>query len=84
MLQGSETGSEPTVSRTPKPGSIGRVTPYEAALEQLPSTYAQLLRLSDAGVSDAEICRQLDIEPEGLGPLLDIATRKLRKRLTDA
>jgi DNA-directed RNA polymerase specialized sigma24 family protein len=60
------------------------VTPYEVALEQLPSTYAQLLRLADAGTSEAEICRQLDVEPEGLEALLDIAARKLQNRLTDS
>jgi hypothetical protein len=57
------------------------VTPYEAALEQLPTTYARLLRLTGAGVSNAEICEQLEIEPEGLEPLLDLAERKLRSKL---
>lgn len=58
------------------------MTPYEAALEQLPTTYAQLLRLGGAGIPNAEICARLDIEPEGLEPLLDLAERKLHSKLT--
>jgi DNA-directed RNA polymerase specialized sigma24 family protein len=54
---------------------------YEAALSRLPDAHALALRLTDAGVPDEEMCRQLGIEPESLEPLLDLARRKLRTEL---
>jgi|GEM_PF-1936833 len=68
---------------TPAEGTTGADSGYEAALEQLPTAYAEVLRLTDAGTPEAEICRRLGIEPEGLEPLLDLAARKLRNKLTD-
>lgn len=56
---------------------------YEMALNQLPEAYAVVLRLTDAGTSEDAICRQLNIEPEGLEPLLDLARRKLQRTLTE-
>ncbi|HKV22758.1 MAG TPA: hypothetical protein VJR50_27280 [Mycobacterium sp.] len=56
---------------------------YEAALSRLPEAHALILRLTEAGASADEICGQLDVEPESLEPLLDIAQRKLRNQLTN-
>jgi hypothetical protein len=50
---------------------------YEAALRSLPEAHSLALRLTDAGVADEVICTYLDIEPECLGTLLDLARRKL-------
>jgi hypothetical protein len=55
---------------------------YEDALGRLPESHALALRLTDAGASAARICAELGIEREGLGPLLDIARRKLHRELT--
>jgi DNA-directed RNA polymerase specialized sigma24 family protein len=59
------------------------VRSYQAALGRLPEAHALALRLTDAGVPADEICCQLDIEPEGLEPLLELAYRKLRQELTE-
>jgi DNA-directed RNA polymerase specialized sigma24 family protein len=50
---------------------------YEAALRTLPEAYSLAIRLQDAGVADEEICNYLHIERESLGPLLELARRKL-------
>lgn len=55
---------------------------YEIALARLPDTYAMALRCVDSGMSDAQICSTLGIEPEVLEPLVDMAERKLRTELT--
>ena len=55
---------------------------YEAALGRLPAAHALALRLTQAGEPDDTICRRLDIDPDGLEPLLDIARRKLRRELS--
>jgi DNA-directed RNA polymerase specialized sigma24 family protein len=55
---------------------------YESALRQLPSAYAQVLRLTDADATDEEICSRLGIEPEGLDTLVELARRKLQRELT--
>lgn len=55
---------------------------YEAALARLPDTYAMALRFTAAGTPDDEMCRRLGVEPESLGPLLDLARRKLHRELT--
>ncbi len=60
-----------------------QTTTYDAALRRLPLTYALALRLLDAGVDDDEMCGYLDIEPEGLPTLLDLARRKLAAELQD-
>lgn len=55
---------------------------YLAALRRLPPAYAEVLRHTDAGTPDHEICARLGIEPEGLDTLRDLAARKLRNLLT--
>lgn len=57
---------------------------YDAAVARLPEAYAVALRCTEAGLAAEEICARLDIEPECLGPLLDLAQRKLRTELTRA
>ncbi|NTY59495.1 hypothetical protein [Mycolicibacterium sphagni] len=57
---------------------------YEAALRGLPEKHSLALRLTDAGVADEVICRYLDIEPECLPTLLDLARRKLHTALQKA
>jgi hypothetical protein len=47
------------------------------ALARLPRPYALALRLRDAGVDDALIADCVDVEPEALPALLEIATAKL-------
>jgi hypothetical protein len=56
-------------------------TTYEAALRSLPQSHSLALRLTDAGVADDVICTYLDIEPECLPTLLDLARRKLHTAL---
>ena len=46
-------------------------------LDSLPETYALALRLRDEGLDEAAIGRVLDIEPESVAPLLDLARSKL-------
>ncbi len=55
--------------------------PREAALQLLPASYSLALRLRDAGVADAVICDYLDVEPEGLATLLQVAAAKLAAAL---
>ena len=47
------------------------------ALEQLPPVYSLALRLRDAGLSEERLAERLAVEPEALGPLLDVADAKL-------
>jgi hypothetical protein len=54
---------------------------YEAALRSLPETHALALRLKDADETDEVICTYLNIEPESLSTLLDVARRKLKAAL---
>lgn len=56
--------------------------PYQEALARLPEAHAKLLRLTAAGRPADEICQELEIEPEGLQALLDLAWRKLQRELT--
>ena len=46
-------------------------------LDGLPETYALALRLRDEGLDEAAIGRVLDIAPESVAPLLDLAQSKL-------
>lgn len=46
------------------------------AIEQLPETYAEALRLQQAGLEDS-IAERLEIAPEAVGPLLRLAHAKL-------
>ncbi|MDQ2627716.1 MAG: hypothetical protein M3Y90_12050 [Actinomycetota bacterium] len=54
---------------------------YEAALRRLPDAHSLALRLRAAGVADEVICGYLQIEPEGLGSVLELAHRKLDAEL---
>lgn len=47
------------------------------ALGQLPPMYSLALRLRDAGWSAERLAKRLAVEPEALGPLLDVADAKL-------
>ncbi|OHU98076.1 hypothetical protein [Mycobacterium talmoniae] len=49
----------------------------ERALRRLPPAYATALRLRTDGATDALIVERLDIEPEALTPLMQIAEAKL-------
>ena len=61
------------------PAAAPSFTPMKPqdALDALPETYAALLRLSKAGLDDATIAARLDLEPEAVRPLLEIAAAKL-------
>jgi hypothetical protein len=50
-----------------------------ALTRQLPLTLGIALRLRDAGADDTCIAAALDIEPTGVGPLLEVAEAKLRR-----
>ena len=52
-----------------------------AALELLPDTYAQALRLRDAGHEPVEIARRLGIAPEAVSTSLELAEAKLARLL---
>lgn len=54
---------------------------YEAALRRLPEAHSLALRLRAGGESDTTICERLQIEPEGLAMLLEVAERKLQREL---
>lgn len=54
---------------------------YEEALRSLPEAHSLVLRLAAAGVAEDMICEYLNIEPEGLATLLDVARRKLNAAL---
>jgi hypothetical protein len=47
------------------------------ALEALPHTYAIALRLRDEGIEPDAMARVLDVEPEAISPLLELAEAKL-------
>jgi hypothetical protein len=54
---------------------------YEAALRRLPDAHSLALRLRGAGVADEVICQYLQIEPEGLDGVLELAGKKLNAEL---
>jgi hypothetical protein len=54
---------------------------YEAALRRLPDAHSLALRLRSAGVADEVICQYLQIEPEGLDSVFELAHQKLRAEL---
>jgi len=54
---------------------------YEAALRRLPDAHSLALRLRDAGVADEVICQYLQIEPEGLDSVIELAQQKLDAEL---
>jgi hypothetical protein len=47
-------------------------------LDRLSEAHQLALRLDVAGADHGVIARMLDIEPEAVGPLLDVAQRKAR------
>jgi hypothetical protein len=52
-----------------------------AALAELPAVHALALRLSDEGEPRERIARVLGMEPEAVGPLLEVAAAKLAEIL---
>lgn len=48
---------------------------YETALRRLPDARSLALRLRDAGVADEVICGYLQIEPERLDSIIELAHR---------
>ena len=54
---------------------------YETALRRLPDAHSLALRLRDAGVADEVICGYLQIEPEGLDSIIELAQQKLDAEL---
>lgn len=54
---------------------------YEAALRRLPDAHSLALRLRAAGVADEVICGYLQIEPEGLESVFELARQKLQAEL---
>jgi hypothetical protein len=57
---------------------------YEAALRRLPDAHSLALRLRDANVADEVICEYLQIEPEGLDGLFEVANSKLAAEINRA
>jgi hypothetical protein len=51
------------------------------ALARLPTVHALALRLRDDGEPPDRIARLLGIEPEAVGPLLEVAGAKLKELL---
>jgi hypothetical protein len=51
------------------------------ALAELPTAYAVALRLRDEGEPPNRIARVLGVEPEAVGPLLEVASAKLEEIL---
>jgi DNA-directed RNA polymerase specialized sigma24 family protein len=49
----------------------------DAAISELPASYAVAIRLRGGGSDDHTIARALDIDEEAVGPLLAMAERKL-------
>ncbi len=59
------------------------VDPCEAALWRPPGAHSLALRPVDAGVSDAENCGDLGIEPDGSAGCLEIARLEFAAELRD-
>jgi hypothetical protein len=55
----------------------------EDALEQLPETHAAALRLRSRGFDDDAIAAALGLEPDSVGPLLEVADAKLAALLSE-
>ena len=51
------------------------------ALAELPTVHALALRLNDEGAPPDRIARLLGVEPEAVGPLLEVANAKLEEIL---
>ena len=54
----------------------------EEAEGALPAVYGQALRLEEAGLSAPEIAERLDVAPESVPLLLDLARRKRKRRVS--
>lgn len=54
---------------------------YAAAMAALPGDDALALFLADAGAPEQVIADRLEIDPESVGPLLEVARRKLAAQL---
>lgn len=67
-----------TANMTAFDDAFGR---YETALRRLPDAHSLALRLRAAGVADEVICQYLQIEPEGLDSVLELARKKLQAEL---
>jgi DNA-directed RNA polymerase specialized sigma24 family protein len=52
-------------------------------LDALPHTYARVLRLMHAGVEREEIARQLEVPPESVDLLCELARRKVNTLLEE-
>jgi DNA-directed RNA polymerase specialized sigma24 family protein len=50
----------------------------EAALDRMPPTHAIALRAREQGMSREDLATLLGIELEAVGPLIEVATEKLR------
>lgn len=48
-------------------------------LRRLPAAHATLLLLSAGGVDDVEISRELDVPPESVAPMRELARLKLER-----
>lgn len=55
----------------------GNEARHNEALRRLPRVHAHALRMRDTGLPDALIANSLDVEPEALRPLFEIAEAKL-------
>ncbi len=54
-----------------------------AAIGDLPPAYGQVVRLVDAGCDVAEVARRLELAPEAVAPLVEIAEAKLARLLRE-
>jgi hypothetical protein len=52
---------------------------HEQALRHLPLAHAVALRMHEAGADEALIAAALGIEPEAVGPLLEVARAKAER-----
>jgi DNA-directed RNA polymerase specialized sigma24 family protein len=54
-----------------------------AAIDGLPPAYGRVVRLVDAGCDLATVARRLEIAPEAVAPLLEVAEAKLARLLRE-
>jgi hypothetical protein len=62
---------------------MAAVMDHAERLRRLPLAYAVALRLSEAGADEATIAAALGVEPESVGPLLDVARAKVERIARD-
>ena len=58
-------------------------TQRAAAIDDLPEVYGEVVRLVDAGCDLATVASRLDLAPESVAPLLEIAEAKLTRLLQE-